>query len=126
MSVIVLLSTVSFTVDTHYCGDTLVDMALFKGAKTCKMQQAVASQTCGDTMNKMSCCKDKKVVFEGQDELKDSVIQLTFEQQTFIVSYFYTYVHLFKDVETTITSFVGHPPPKLHKDFQVLYETFLI
>ena len=34
MACVVLLSTMSFTVDLHYCGDTLVDTAIFQKVKT--------------------------------------------------------------------------------------------
>ena len=30
IAIIVFLSTMSFTIDMHYCGDTLVDSAIFK------------------------------------------------------------------------------------------------
>ena len=37
----------SFTVDMHYCGDTLVDSAIFHKVKTCgmEMQKAVKTKT---------------------------------------------------------------------------------
>ncbi len=38
MAIVVLLSTMSFTLDMHYCGDTLVDIAVFKKAETCGME----------------------------------------------------------------------------------------
>jgi len=35
MAFVVLFSTMSFTVNMHYCGDTLVETAIFKKAKGC-------------------------------------------------------------------------------------------
>ena len=38
MSFVVLFSTMSFTINMHYCGDTLVETALFQKAKGCGME----------------------------------------------------------------------------------------
>ncbi len=127
MSAIVLLSTVSMTVDMHYCGDRLVDLAFFKEARSCGMEQQMApTNSCGDSVERKSCCSDKQIVLEGQDELKNNVVKLTFKEQVFIASYVYSYVSLFENTPRPITSFDGRPPPLLEKDYQVLYETFLI
>lgn len=126
MSAIVLFSTLSFTMDMHYCGDTLVDVALFEKAAACGMEQMKPSKKCGDKIEKTSCCADKQIIMEGQDDLKDNVVKVSFEQQTFLVSYVYSYISLFESSDLSFTSFVVNPPPLLNKDFQVLYETFLI
>lgn len=126
MSAMVMLSTLSFTVDMHYCGDNLVDLALFKEAKSCGMEQIQPAKTCGDTVEKKSCCSDKQILLDGQDDLKDNTVKISFEQQMFIASYVYSYLNLFQNSDASIASFVGHPPPLLDKDYQILYETFLI
>ncbi len=38
MAFVVLLSTMSFTMHMHYCGDTLVDTSYFVKAETCGME----------------------------------------------------------------------------------------
>ena len=38
MAIVVLFSTMSFTVDMHYCGDNLVETAIFHKAKGCGME----------------------------------------------------------------------------------------
>ena len=38
MAFVVLFSTMSFTVNMHYCGDTLVETAIFHKAKGCGME----------------------------------------------------------------------------------------
>ncbi|WP_417620071.1 HYC_CC_PP family protein, partial [Oceanihabitans sediminis] len=37
MAIVVLFSTMSFTIDMHFCGDTLMDTAIFQQVKTCGM-----------------------------------------------------------------------------------------
>ncbi|MEN8798756.1 MAG: hypothetical protein ABF293_05875 [Flavobacteriaceae bacterium] len=126
MSAIVLFSTLSFTVDMHYCGNTLVDVALFTEASNCGMGQMQPEEDCGIKMEKNSCCTDQQFVMEGQDDLKDNALKLSFEQQTFLVSYVCTYFSLFESDITSYASLLGQPPPLLDKNFQVLFQTFLI
>ena len=126
LSALVLFSTLSFTIDMHYCGSRLVDVALFKEAKSCGMEQMQMLTSCGDMIKKKSCCKDKQVIIDGQDDLKDTLTQLSLEQQVFVTSFVYTYLNIVPDVNTSITSFIGHSPPIPDKDLQILYETFLI
>jgi hypothetical protein len=70
MSFVVLFSTMSFTIDMHYCGDTLMDTAIFHKAKTCGMeiQKTATSSDCSKA--KKDCCKEEQIFVEGQDELK--------------------------------------------------------
>lgn len=127
LSLIVLFSTLSFTVDMHYCGNRLVDVALFKKAESCQMKSFVSVKPCAETVKKKSCCSDKQIVFEAQDDLKNPVMDLSFGQETFFISYFYSFVSLLKNNATQKKiNIVGHSPPILHKDFQILYESFLI
>ena len=125
MAFVVLFSTVSFTIDMHYCGDTLVDTAIFKKAKGCGMEMQKAS-TEGCIISKKDCCNDQQVKFDGQDELKSSFDQLTLEQQVFVTSFAYSYLSLFKGFNDDNTSFSESPPPLLVKQIFKLDESYLI
>ncbi|MCK8523468.1 hypothetical protein M0D21_17935 [Aquimarina sp. D1M17] len=126
LAVLVLLSTMSFSVNMHYCGKTLVDVSVFNVAKSCEMPQMKSTQECSVETKKKSCCTDKQIIVEGKEDLKDIVKNLTFEQQVFLVSFTHSYIYLFSAKDTAITSFIEYPPPLLDKDYQILYETFLI
>ena len=41
MAFVVLVSTMSFTYDLHFCGDILVDVALFAKADSCGMEKVL-------------------------------------------------------------------------------------
>ena len=128
MALLVLFSTMSFTVDMHYCGDQLVDFSFFKTAENCSMK-ASSSKAAGETSimeMEMDCCTDLEIVLEGQDDLKISFDQFTFEQQIFISSFYYTYVNLFETVDKDLISFKEYSPPLLIRDIQILDQTFLI
>ena len=126
MAFVVLFSTMSFTIDMHFCGDTLMDTAIFHKAKTCdmKMETATASSECSTI--KKDCCKDEQVVIKGQDELKISFDKLTLEKQIFVASFVHSYINLFETVEDETNTFSEYPPPLIVKSIYKLDETYLI
>jgi hypothetical protein len=109
----------------HYCGDTLVDTALFYKAKTCGMQvQNSALKTC--TISKKNCCNDKQLVVDGLDELKTSVDEISLTQQFFISSFIYTYQKLFNGYDKNIVAPKDYIPPLVVRQIYKLDQTYLI
>ncbi len=125
MAFVVLFSTMSFTVNMHYCGDTLVETTVFKEAKGCGMEMQNPS-TDGCSITKKNCCNDEKLTLDGQDELKISFDNLTFEQQQFVVSFIYSYINLFESYDEDINSFREYKPPLVVRQIYKLDETYLI
>lgn len=130
MTVVVLASTMSFTIDMHFCGGVLVETAIFKEAKGCGMEMDVTStkQNKGScSITKKGCCKDQQLVVEGQDKLKLSAFdKLSLEQQSIVASYFYSYINLFEGLERNIVPFKNYSPPLVIKNIQKLDEAYLI
>lgn len=128
MALIVLFSTMSFTVGMHYCGDHLVDFSMFDKVDTCMMKAEMSktSNSCEVMEMGMDCCTDIEVVIVGQDDLKISFDQLSFDQQLFVATYVYTYLNLFEGLEENETPFKDYSPPPLIRDVQILDQTFLI
>lgn len=127
MALIVVLSTMSFTVNSHFCGDMLVDTSYFVKAESCgmDMQQEKKSDEC--SVIKKNCCQDVASVVEGQDTLKiTSFDQLSFDQQVFIASFYYSYVNLFEGIHDKVIPFKNYSPPLVVKDIHVLDEVYLI
>lgn len=125
MAILVLFTTMSFTVNMHYCGDSLVDLALFQNAQTCGMEQQQTDH-CSEGISEDPCCTDKQVVIEGQDDLKISFDNLNFEQQVFVATFFYTYIDLFEGLDTNVVPFRDYKPPLLIRDIQKLHESYLL
>jgi len=127
MAAVVLMTTMSFTVDMHYCGDSLVDFSFVQKVKTCGMEKAQAQTSCENpTLSKKSCCTDKQILKEGQNDLKVSFDQLNLEQQVFVASFTYAYLNIFEGTESLDAPFFDYPPPFVKRDVQVLHQTFLI
>lgn len=125
MALLVLFSTVSFTIDKHYCGSTLVDVAIFHKAKGCGMEmQNPSNKDCSIT--KKNCCKEELIVIKGQDELKLSLDKISFEQQVFIASFVYTYSNLFEEIKENVSSYIDYKPPLVIRQIFKIDETYLI
>ncbi len=125
MAFVVLFSTMSFTIDMHYCGGTLVETAVFHKTKGCGMEMQNPSSTdCAVT--KKNCCTDEQITIEGQDELKISFDKLTFDQQVFIASFISTYINLFEGLNKNVSSYEEYKPPLVIRQIFKLDETYLI
>ncbi|MDH7447890.1 hypothetical protein QBK95_19835 [Aquimarina sp. 2201CG14-23] len=123
---LVLFSTLSFTVEKHYCGRFLVDVAIFSKAKDCGMEMNTHAEDQELQVKKKSCCKDEIIILEGQDELKTSLDQFDQFHQTFITTFIYSYIDLFSLRKEKNIVPKEYAPPELVADIHILYETFLI
>ncbi|WP_223170178.1 HYC_CC_PP family protein [Maribacter aquimaris] len=125
MAVVVLFSTMSFTVDMHFCGDILVEAAIFHKAKGCGMEIQKPS-TEGCTLTKKNCCDNEKLVVDGQNELQQQVDHISFDQHVFIASFVYTYLNLFEGLDNNVSSYEKYEPPLVFRQIFKLDETYLI
>ena len=85
MAFVVLFTTMSFSFSEHYCGDHLVDFALFSKAESCGMAMEKASPNSDCNAIKKDCCSDSIKQIKGQDVLNTTHINLNFEQQVFFI-----------------------------------------
>ena len=125
MAFVVLFSTMSFTVNMHYCGGTLVETAIFQKAKGCGMEMQKPSAE-GCAITKKNCCDDKQLIVDGQDELQLQLDKISFEQQLFIASFVHTYVNLFEGLDTNVSSYEEYEPPLVIRQIFKIDETYLI
>lgn len=124
LAFLVLFSTVSFTIEKHFCGDVLVDVSVFSDVEKCGME---TNGTALETIAKKSCCKDEINVVKGQDELKPASFEdLKFDQQQFLASFAYAYINLFEGLPNQVIPHKDYSPPNLVADIQLLKDTFLI
>ena len=123
MAMLVLISTLSISIEKHYCGDHLVDVALFSKAETCGME------TSGDGTSNMAenCCKDVVDLVEGQDELSlEKTVSLSSVQKVFVLSFAYVFGTLQLPESLDEPPFEHYTPPEVVQDIQVLNGVFLI
>lgn len=124
MALLVLFSTVSFTVEKHYCGDALIDVSVFSEVEKCASE---AYEIELEKITKKPCCKDVVDLVKGQDELqKTSFDDLNLDQQLFLTAYLQSYKNLFEGLPQHVIPHKNYSPPNLVFDIQVLDQVFLI
>ena len=113
MSLLVLVSTVSWTVDQHICMGRVVSTAVFSEAAGCGMAMSEDNK----------CCDHKTDTLKGQDDLKHSEVIIDFAPIAIGVDSFV--LSIVKPTEITAEApsiFRFHPPDppeRLHLMFQV-------
>jgi hypothetical protein len=124
LALLVLFSTVSFTIEKHFCGNTLVDVSLFTEADKCKME---AMEIELENITKKPCCKDTVDLIEGQDELNiNSNDSFKLINKIVVTTFVLTYLNLYEELPTQIIPHKNYSPPNLVFDRQVLDQVFLI
>jgi hypothetical protein len=127
MALVVLLSTISMTIDMHYCGETMVDFSLFHNVKSCGMEKAPLVYHCENSeINKKPCCSDQQLIVEGTPDLKGAFNNFTPQQQLFVSLFLYSYIGLFEGTVSKEVPFFDYAPPFVKRDVQVWQQTFLI
>ena len=130
MALLVLISTLSISIEKHYCGEHLVDVAIFTEAEKCGMEAADMPMETSDKDSlamKKSCCKDVVNLHEGQDKLNvEKTKELNQNQKVFIFSFAYTFSGLFELEPQHHSPYEYYSPPNVVEDIQVLNEVFLI
>ncbi len=122
MALVLLCSTMSFTVSMHYCGDTLVDTAVLEKARTCGMQDLAS-----DAMELMKgCCSTEEFSVDGQDVYPAPTFDLKFQQDLFIASFVLSYHALFIPQDKEVNFFFDGPPPFSVRHRYKLNESYLI
>ena len=123
MALLVFISTLSISIEKHYCGEHLVDVAIFAASEKCGMEEADQDSL----FMQNSCCTDVVDLVEGQDELSvEKIKELSSHQKVFVFSFAYTFSGLFEFEPQNHKPFEHYSPPNYVEDIQVLNETFII
>ena len=125
MAFVVLLSTMSFTISMHYCGDTLVETSVFHKADGCGMEMKTPSKD-DCSIIKKDCCHDQQITLDSQDELQIQLDEISFNQKVFIASFLHSYNCLFEGLGHKVSIFEEYKPPLVTKELYKFDETYLI
>jgi hypothetical protein len=118
----VLFSTISFTVETHYCGDLLVGVSFVGEAEGYTMSADLAA-----CVKRDNCCKVEIQKVVGQNQLRlHQIEKLSMSKQQFIASFFVSKNDLFTKNESKNKFYKDFSPPDISLDYQILHQTFLI
>ena len=124
LALLVLLSTFSFKMETHFCGSNSVDIAVFSKVKSCcDLSKNSATQL---QFAKKSCCNNKVISVDGLKQFK--VVPLSVElplEKVFIA------LPIVNDESVIYSSSAeGHVhnyvSPEREFNFQIQHQVFLI
>ena len=125
LSLVVLFSSMSFTIVKNYCGETLVDISYFGEADACGIE--------GFNMNsdvtkikKKKCCKDETILVESSTFNKEKFITIQISDIEFTATYIYSFFNLYQNTLLENEYDRGFSPPDIDQDIQVLHQSFLI
>ncbi|WP_143150468.1 HYC_CC_PP family protein [Arenibacter nanhaiticus] len=126
MAFLMLLSSVSWTIEKHYCMGSLIDVAFFHKPDSCGMplDDTVVSQAVISDLN--ACCSNEIITIPGQEELNLSSGSFDLDQHVFLAAYVFSYYNLFNVAPERLVPFSDYQPPMVVKDICVLDQVFLI
>jgi len=125
MAIIVLVSTMSFTVNVRYCDENIVATTLNSNDDSCTTDDFSALEDC--CVPQKDCCQDAEIVFEGYEELriqisKELKIQ-KFYQHALLVDVYYP---LYKVAISNNIHYTSYAPPLIIRNKQLIHQVFLI
>lgn len=124
LSFLVLFSTLSLTIEKHFCGDVLVDVAVFTETEKCADDLTEIDDT---RIAKKNCCKDETHVIEGLSQLTTNECEnLRDLQKQVFVAYAYSYINTLEGLPNLVIPNKDYSPLIRIKDIQLLDETYLI
>ncbi|TLP82848.1 hypothetical protein ES765_01005 [Maribacter sp. ACAM166] len=125
MALLLLLSTISWTVEKHLCMGRVLDIAWFDSAEDCGMEAGLA--LLGDSIqDENHCCANESFTMQGQDNLNLNIPTFDFSQQVFLISFTTSYLGLFQETVEKNIVINFYPPPLLAEDLNILHQFFLI
>lgn len=125
LALIVMTSTLSFSISKHYCSNILVDTAVIQPAETCGMHYQNYDKP-DKHQDEKSCCDDEVKLIEGQDELKISTVDFSLELpiEVTIFSLIYVFPEIY--IKKPDIIFNVYQPPEYESNLQLLHQVFLI
>lgn len=124
MIAILLLSTTSFAVYKHFCGDNLVAISTEKVDSCCDSEISLKSNKLN--FSEKDCCKNETSYKDIQIFDTTNSVKITKSQSLFLTSLYYNFIEKSTYVNTTKNYYKDFSPPKLVSNKQVLFQTFLI
>lgn len=125
LALLVLLSSISFTIDKHICMGRVQSVAILHDAAPCGMELFAQS---GENLSMMEgCCKSEQTVIEGNEHLVKIVKPVAVEYQSLWVAELPKLIETIDLQEATlVASHTLYLPPLIDQDVPVLLQSFLI
>lgn len=124
LAIVVLVSTLSFSVSKHYCLNRLVETSFITNLDGC-ISENKSDVSC-DYFSTKSCCDDVHIVVEGLENFHfEKYSKIDFDIEYFFDAQVYIPEILIFSSKSEILYFSYKPPP-LYKPIYQINETYLI
>lgn len=125
MVTILLLSTSSFSLYKHFCGDNLVTISTERIENCCDSETFLA-QSNKLIFSEEDCCKNETTFKKVQLFDYTNSVKITKSQVLFLSSFYFSFIQNLTSVTTSKNYYKDFSPPSLVLNKQVLFQTFLI
>lgn len=125
LALLVLISTLSFTVAKHYCMGEVVSTSFFGEAKGCDMPKDDC-KSYEEVIKKEDCCSDTLEVVKSNNLQLKKEVEFSASSVKLLATFVISYSKFFEDKQLKNIPFNGYSPPLITYDLQVLHDTFLI
>ncbi len=143
MAFLMLFSTVGFSMDIHYCGGKIDNVAFYSKADECKMMKKgtqnnlhschkAKEKTChtnlkGQSFSKKNCCDNQTFTLQSLTDSKTSDnFEIANVDLTFVTVFILSNFNLFVTDKTNLLEHFYYSPPLLKQDVTILHQVFLI
>lgn len=138
LALLVLMTSVGWVVDMHYCAGQLKSVNWLGKAKSCHQKaQAKPEKRCphhqkmmmdeGYSSGEKKCCKNKTFYFHADQDTDIPASEFMMEKQAqhFLLAYFIAFGPSLT-IERDIPAYTHYRPPLISRDIPVLVQSFLL
>lgn len=131
----IVLGSINFNGEMHFCGNILKDIALFGEAESCGAKdQKLISNTCStgehkEGFNKENCCKDRKFSIQGISSGYEITNVISLDKVQELGSLFFYEIKGIKGFlrfQNSNFTLERYEPPITFRNLLTLFDTFLI
>ena len=140
LSFLMLITSIGFTIDMHFCRGHLQSISFFgKAKKCCEISEASRMEKCPHykkmmeqigkcSMNEKGNCENKTLYFQfdQNQQIQISDFSLTKRLKQFIKAYSLIFFLDNFSFENDLPSFIHYKPPLILRDIHVLIQSFLL
>jgi len=132
LAILVWVATSSFTLSMHYCGSNMVSYSALTKAKPCCSANKLSqfSEKTDVLSIAMTCCDDKKIEKESENELTYSIVKSEIQLQNLLLRLpqLVNFENNIQFNKAANTSFDSHDCliKDYYPDKNILYQVFLI
>jgi len=137
MAIVIVASSITYTIDFHYCQGQLKSFSLLGTAKNChEMAEMMAScphhqasnsedKLCAE--DEKDCCSNETVHVESDiDQQQENIDELNFEVDHLKLIFASATLQHYQDYSQDYCPYKKYQPPLIQRDLPVLFESFLL